>query len=119
MLEHHERDDVAAGSMIFLRVDELAELGQVAAMASGSSSKCREGLRPDEIAAMRLRAVLAGDVPARPAIGERRAVVMVLNSLCVINSPAVIGARCERTTCPGTPSVRGASVAAEAILTRG
>ena len=76
MLEDHEGDDVAAGRERFRRIEKRAEVGEVAAPA-GLGGVAREVGVADEIAPMRLRAVLSGDIPAGPAVGERRAVVDV------------------------------------------
>ena len=58
------------GSEILARVDELGEIRHVSAVTRFARVAIKGG-RTDKIAEMRLRTVLAGDIPAAPAVGER------------------------------------------------
>ena len=95
MLEHHERGDVAAGCERFRGVEKRAQVGEIPAPA-GLVAVAREILFPDQISPMRLRAVPARDVPAGPALGERRAVVDVADFLrCVQLAGQIRGHRAQ------------------------
>ena len=91
MLEDEEGDDVAGGCGIFLGVEEAAEVGEVAEVV-GVLFLPGEGGLADEVAAVDLFAVFAGDVPAAPALGEGGAVGDEGNAGVQVNDAGVVGA---------------------------
>ncbi len=89
VLQHHERDDVAVRRGEAVEIHELLERGEVAEVV-GLFLRFREGGFAEEIAAMRHLAVRARDIPAAPAVFERRAVVHLGNTRDEVNDALLV-----------------------------
>ena len=103
MLQHHQRDDVAMRRQILRRVEAAVE-ARLIQPRRVIDLVAIEPPANDQIAEVLLIAVRAGDVPAAPALFERRGLIDAIRARGEDRQPAA-SENTERTTWPGTSFV--------------